>query len=178
MIEKWDSRYKRFIETAFREVKRVLHPYSGRFSKRTYTQHQHAVAILLMKYEKKTYRDIIDLLKETWRYFKFKGAIPHFTTLQKFFARVSSGIWDFILTKTYQLFGIKEANVAIDSTGFSENYGPFYYYMRIDEFGNKQQFRRRKFMKHSVVIDTDTQAVIASVNSQSYRHDTSFSYLF
>lgn len=43
------------------EVRRVLRPYSDKFSKKTYTQHQHATAILLMRYEDKTYRDVTDL---------------------------------------------------------------------------------------------------------------------
>ncbi len=42
----------------------VFRAYPGKFSKRTYTQYQLAVAILLMRYERKTYRDIADLLKE------------------------------------------------------------------------------------------------------------------
>ena len=100
MVGNWDSKFKRFVDTAFMEVKRVLRPYSDKFSKKTYTQHQHAVAILLMKYEKKTYRDTVDLLKELWSYFGFGESIPHFTTLQKFFDRIPSYIWDFILSKT------------------------------------------------------------------------------
>ena len=48
MIEKGNSKYKRFIRAAFAEVRRVLRPYLSRFSKKVYTQHQHAVAILLM----------------------------------------------------------------------------------------------------------------------------------
>src|SRR5271154_1302399 len=99
LVDNWNSKYKKFVEIAFMEVKRVLRPYSDKFSKKTYTQHQHAVAILLMKYEKKTYRDVVDLLKEMWSYFGFEDRIPHFTTLQKFFARVPSYIWDFILSK-------------------------------------------------------------------------------
>ena len=70
------------------EVKRVFRQYSCKFSKRTYTHHQLAVAILLMKYERKTYRDIADLLKELWKYFGIDGPTPHFTTLEKFFMRI------------------------------------------------------------------------------------------
>jgi len=55
---KGDSRYKKFIDICFVEVKRVLRPYSDKFSKKTYTQHQHAVAILLMKREAKSYRAV------------------------------------------------------------------------------------------------------------------------
>ena len=77
MKEKGDSRYKRFIETAFREVSRVLKQYSDRFSKKTYTQRQLAVAILLMKYEDKTYRDIADLLTEFADYYEIRGFAPY-----------------------------------------------------------------------------------------------------
>lgn len=161
-----DSRYKRFFEIAFREVKRVLQTYSGKFSKKTYTQHQHAVAILLMKYENKPYRDIIDLLKEMWAYFKFKGSVPHYTTLHKFFSRIPSGIWEFLLTKTYQLFDVRIANIAIDSTGFSERHTSRYYYTKFGE-----EHSRKQFMKHSLSVDTDNQAVITSINRQSRRHD-------
>ena len=51
------------------EVKRILRPYSDKFSKKTYTQHQHTVAILLMKRERKPYRDVVELLKEFCAYF-------------------------------------------------------------------------------------------------------------
>ena len=83
MKEKGSSRYKRFIETAFREVSRVLRPYSDRFSKKTYTQRQLAVAILLMKYEDKTYRDIADLLAEFTDYFEFEDSTPPLHYLAK-----------------------------------------------------------------------------------------------
>ena len=170
MIEKWNSKYKKFIETAFREVKRVLRPYSDKFSKKTYTQHQHAVAILLMKYENKPYRDVVELLKELWVYFKFDKSIPHFTTLQKFFSRVPAYVWEFLLTKTYQLFDVKVANVGIDSTGFDETYMSHYYRLRLSEFGNRIA-KVRRFMKHSIAIDTDNQAIITSINRQGRRHD-------
>jgi hypothetical protein len=104
MIQKGDSWYKKFIDTCFMEVKRVLRPYSGKFAKRAYTQHQHAVAILLMKCERKPYRDVVELLKELWAYFGFDGSIPPFTTLEKFFMRIPTYVWDFLLTKTYELF--------------------------------------------------------------------------
>ena len=96
-----ESRYKIFIETCIRAVKRVLKPYSNKFSRRTYTQYQLAVSVLLMKYENKPYRDITDLLRELWLYFDFCDDIPHFTTLQKFFNRIPTYVWDFLLEKTY-----------------------------------------------------------------------------
>lgn len=92
--------------------------YSGKFSKRTYTQHQLAVAIFLMKYEGRIYMDIAGLLTEFADYFEFKGCTLHFTTLQKFFHRTPKYFWDFLLTKTYELFAGGIATVAIDLIGY------------------------------------------------------------
>jgi len=160
------SRYKIFVETCLREVKRVLKPYSDKFSKKTYTQHQLAVSILLMKYENKPYRDIADLLKELWSYFQFCDAIPHFTTLQKFFNRIPTYLWNFLLQKTYELFTSSIANVAIDSTGYKLQHASQHYEQRI---GRKQ--RRKRFMKHILSVDTDKQAIIVSDSKRSYVND-------
>lgn len=162
-----ESRYKIFVETCLREVKRVLKPYSGRFSKRTYTQHQHAVSILLMKYEKKTYRDVADLLKELWLYFNFYDDIPHFTTLQKFFDRIPTYLWDFLLEKTYELFAGSVADVAIDSSGYKLHHASQHYEHRI-----KMPYRRKRYMKHFLSVDTEKQAIIVSEDRRSYVNDT------
>ena len=160
-----ESRYKRFIETAFTVVKRVLRQYSDKFSKKTYTQHQHAVAILLMKYENKTYRDVEDLIKEFWTYFRFWESIPHFTTLQKFFDRIPKQTWDWLLSKTYQLFMNTIANIAIDATGYKLHHASQHYEHRINA-------RRKRYMKHFLSIDTDKQAIITSESWRSYVNDT------
>lgn len=103
MKEQGDSEYKRLIDILFMEVKRVFRLYSGKFSKRTYAQHQLAVVTLLMKYERKTHRDIDDLLKELQLYFGLGRPTPHFTTLEKFFMRIQTYIWDFLLARTHEL---------------------------------------------------------------------------
>ncbi|MCL4379218.1 MAG: IS5 family transposase [Candidatus Marsarchaeota archaeon] len=164
MKEQGDSKYKRLIDTFFMEVKRVFRPYSGKFSKRTYTQHQLAVAILLMKYERKTYRDIADLLKELWPYFGLDGPIPHFTTLEKFFMRIPTYIRDFLLAKTYELFEGDVANVAIDSTGYGLHHASQHYEKRIG--------RRKRYMKHFLSVDTDNHAIVASEDWRSYVNDS------
>jgi len=167
MIQKGDSRYKKFIDICFIEVKRVLRPYSDKFSKKTYTQHQHAVAILLMKRERKPYRDVVELLKEFWACFGFNKSIPHFTTLEKFFMRIPTYVWDFLLAKTYQLFAGTIADVAIDSTGYRQHHASQHYEKRID-----RPFRRKRFMKHFLSVDTNRQAIIASYDRRSYVNDT------
>ena len=161
-----ESRYKRFIETAFTEVKRVLRVYSGKFSKRTYTQHQHAAAILLMKYEDKPYRDVVGLLSEFCSYFGFEESIPDYTTLYKFFKRIPTYVWDFLLAKTYELFMGTIANIAIDSTGYKLHHASQHYEQRV-----KRKTGRKRCMKHFLSVDTDKQAIITSENWRSYVND-------
>lgn len=162
MRQKGDSKYKKLIEEFIELAERVVKAYSSKFSKKTYTQHQHIAAICLMKYENKTYRDTADLLKEIGHYFGFRKETPHFTTLQKFMKRIPSFVWDFIITKTYRLFNTKTADVAIDSTGFKERHTSSWYSWRI-----RDRSKKRKFMKHSIVVDTNRQAIIASKVCQS-----------
>jgi hypothetical protein len=145
------------------EVKRVLRPYSDKFSKKTYTQHQHAVAIMLMKYENKPYRDIAKLLEELWVYFGFGNSVPHFTTLQKFFDRIPTYIWDFLIAKTYRLFTVNIADVAIDTTGYQLNHSSRHYEQRTG--------LRKRFMKHVLSVDTNKIAIICSDGKRSYVND-------
>ena len=167
MKEKGDSKYKRFIETAFREVSRVLREYSCKFSKKMYTQRQHAVSILLMRYENKTYRDVADMLIELSQYFDFFDDIPHFSTLQKFFQRIPSYVWDFLLGKTFELFEVQIADVGIDASGYKQNHASQHYEHRV-----KRPYRRKRYMKHFLSVETTKQAIVTSESWRSYVHDT------
>ncbi len=168
MKQKGDSKYKRLIDALLGIAARVLPPYSGRFSKKTYTQRQHAAAICLMKYENKPYRDIADLLGELGGYFGFGTSTPHFTTLQKFFDRIPTYVWDFLLEKTYELFKGTVANVAIDSTGYKLHHASRHY----ENVIYKSQRRNKRFMKHFLSVNTGNQAIITSESWRSYVNDS------
>ena len=120
-----------------------------------------------MRYENKTYRDVADLLTEVARYFDFTDDIPHFTTLQKFFQRIPSYVWDFLLGKTVELFDIKVADVGIDSSGYKQNHASQHYEHRV-----KRPFRRKRYMKHFLSVETTKQVIITSESWRSYVHDT------
>ena len=110
-----------------------------------------------MKFENKPYRDIVNLLIEFSDYFKFKRLVPHYTTLQKFLRRISLVILNFILEKTYLLFNAENANVAIDATGFGLLSASYYYEQMVH-----REIQKRRYMKHSIIIDTDRQVIMAS----------------
>jgi hypothetical protein len=120
-----------------------------------------------MKRERKPYRDVVDLLMELWAYFKFDNSVPHFTTLQKFFDRIPTYIWDFLIAKTYELFAGTEADIAIDSTGYRLHHASPHYEKRIGRSN-----LRKRFMKHFLSADTDAQAIIASEDRRSCVNDT------
>jgi hypothetical protein len=142
----------------------VFKLYSDKFSKRAYAQHQLAVAILLMKYERKTYRDIADLLKELLLYFGLDGPMLHFTTLEKFFMRIPVYIWDFLLAKTRKLFEGDVAKVVIDPTGYDLHYASRHYEKRIG--------RLKRYMKHFISVDTDNQVIVVSEDWRPYVNDS------
>ena len=161
-----ESVYQKFIDVCLKVAKRYLRSYSSKFSKKTYTQQQLTAAVCLMKRERKSYRDVVDLLSEMNSYFSFQKSIPHYTTLQKFLKRIPLGIWDLILSETYKLFCTTEANTAIDSTGFDELHASHYYEKRVN-----RDITKRRFMKHSILVDTDFQAIITSCGRESGPHD-------
>jgi hypothetical protein len=167
-VKNRETRYKRFIGLCMIPTKRVLKPYSSKFSKKDYTQHQLAVSVCLMGYEDKVYRDITDLLAELGDYLGFsEDNIPHFTTLQKFLKRIPLYVLDLILRRTYEMFfPTKAANIGIDSTGEKTNHSSDHYVKRI-----KRKGKRRDYLKHSLSVDTDQQAIIAAKDRRSDAHD-------
>lgn len=162
-----ESKYKRFIDLCMIPVKRLLKPYSGRFSKKDYTQHQLAVSVCLMAYEDKTYRDTSDFLVEIKDYLGFRGKVPHFSALQKFLRRISLRLLDFILQKTYEMFfQTKIANIGIDSTGERTYHASNHYIKRM-----KRRSKRKDYLKHSISVDTTQQVILAAKDRRSDAND-------
>lgn len=162
-----ESKYKRFINLCMIPVKRLLRPYSSKFSRKDYTQHQLAVSVCLMAYEDKVYRDAADFLVEVKEYLGFDDKVPHFTALQKFLRRTSLRLLDFILQKTYEMFfQTKIANIGIDSTGERTSHASNHYIKRM-----KRKSKRKDYLKHSISVDTDQQAIISVKDRRSDAND-------
>jgi len=112
MIQKGDSGYKKFIDACFMEVKRVLRSYSDKLLKKTYMQHQHAVAILLMKLRENvqrccwTAKGILDIL---WVQ-QVDTTLYHFGEVFHMDTNVRLGL---LAPKTYELFAGTIADVAM-----------------------------------------------------------------
>jgi hypothetical protein len=170
-IKRSTSRNIRFIRAAFSIVKAIrIGPYSCKFSKKIYTQYQLLVLIFFKDYRNQHYRDFIEDIgdMETIQQELDLSAIPHFTTLQKFFSRIKTLYLRYAFGKTLNLFYSNDDPIpitAIDSSGFTSGYSSHYYSIRTGKI-------RKHFLKTSISVDTDQQVITGFIASKSRVHDT------
>ena len=89
-----------------------------------------AYNLLIKQYESKSYRMFVEWLIEAYylRIFLQLSHIPHYTTLQKFAARVSGTILDKIISSFILLLNyIHRLFIGIDSSGFKSTNASQYY---------------------------------------------------
>ncbi len=79
-----------FARQALAVARAALPAYSSKFSKRTFTRHQHAAILAVKLFLKTNYRGVVAYLRD-WsdlRAVLGLARVPHFTTLQKAHARL------------------------------------------------------------------------------------------
>jgi hypothetical protein len=145
-------------------------PYSSKYSKKIYTQYQLLVLILFKDYRNQHYRDFIEDIGDMKSIQEELdlSAVPHFTTLQKFFCRIKTLYLRYAFGKTLNLFYSNNDPIpvtAIDSSGFTSGYSSHYYSIRTGKI-------RKHFLKTSISVDTDQQVITGFIASKSRVHDT------
>lgn len=165
------SRNIRFIQAAVSIVTSThLNPYSCKFSKKIYTQHQLLVLILFKDFRNQHYREFIDDVGDMAEVQEILdlSEVPHFTTLQKFISRIKTLYLRLTFKKTVNLFYSSDKNIpitAIDSSGFTSGYCSHYFSERTGKL-------RKHFLKTSLSVDTEQQVITGFVASNSRVHDT------
>ena len=117
-----ESRYVKLANTIFRVLMKARIPlFLHKRSNHIFTVWQHIVLLVLRQHENKSYRIFVEWLIEAYylRMFLQLSHIPHYTTLQKFAARINGTILakmisSFILSLDY----IHRLFIGIDSSGF------------------------------------------------------------
>ena len=170
-IKRSTSRNIRFIQAALSVVNSTrISPYSCKYSKKVYTQHQLLVLVLFKDYRNQHYREFIEDIgdMETIQQELELSAVPHFTTFQKFLSRIKTLYLRYAFVKTLNLFYSNDDPIpitAIDSSGFTSGYSSHYYSVRTGKI-------RKHFLKTSISVYTEQRVITGFIASNSRVHDT------
>jgi len=139
--------------------------YSSRFSKHTFTQPQ-LVALYCLKLKLGvSYRELGDWLGEMPRIQQALGlrGLPHFTTVQKAFARLETAIWR-VLQRVSSTLLEGDGVAALDASGWDRSHASRHYTRRV-----KLKIRS---LKVTLLLDTSAQMVLDLHVTTTRKHDT------
>ena len=160
----------KFAKNIIKALKiRQVRLYGHKFSKKTYTLHQHIVLLAVREYQRGMgFRRFCELLPDFSLLLDYIGLsqIPHFTTLHKVSLRLKGSIVEDIFLG----FARKaKFRAGIDSTGLSLQHSTHYYEKRLEHFrkakrkkpGRPKKRRRKKHQYTSIFADLDKLLILS-----------------
>ncbi len=162
-----ESRYVKLVRTMLNVLMRARVPlYMHRKSNHIYTVWQHIILLALRQYEGKSYRRFVEWLHEAYylRIFMRLDRLPHYTTLQKFAARINGTLLYKIISSFILLTKIRRLFVGIDASGFRSSNASSYYTDRVGI--------RKKYVKLSIGAELREQIACALKIRRAPKHDT------
>ena len=162
-----ESRYVKLAKTMLNVLMRARVPlYMHRKSNHLYTVWQHLILLALRQYEGKSYRRFVDWLHEAYylRIFLQLDRLPHYTTLQKFAARMNGTLLYRIISSFILLTRIRKLFIEVDASGFKSSNASAYY---TDRAGI-----RKKYIKLSIGTELRERIACSLKIRRAPRHDT------
>jgi len=165
MIE--NSTYFYYINIAM-ELVSSIKPYSSKYSKKTFTQQQLFILLILKQKLKLSYEALIDDMKTRAEILLLLGlyTLPNPTTLVKFAKRISCILIEDIIGSCINLTRRKKVDIGVDATGYHIEDGSYHYRKRLGKSS-----KVRKNVKLSISVDTQKQLILASKVRKSKAHD-------
>jgi len=154
-----------FTQMCMRLATQQVPLYRSRFSKHTFTQPQLIVLYCLKLKLGVSYRDLIDWLREMPRIQEALGLrhLPHFTTVQKAFARLETSVWR-VLQRVSASRVEGDRVAALDASGWDRSHARRHYTQR-----SKLKIRS---LKVTLLVDTGAQTVLDLHVTATRKHDT------
>ena len=152
-------------------LKRMNVPlYSSKYSKKTYTIHQHLLCLCIKEIQQQSYRDCRDFIDEFDRLQEILelSKVPHFTTLQKSLQRFPPRWYKMILRRLICLLKSR-TNAVVDGTGMMQTTASFSYINRIGRI-----IQKRDYFKVIIVIDPDDGYILTHQGTHGHRHESPF----
>lgn len=159
----------KFIEHSYSYARMSLNLYSSKYSKKLYSQPALFSIIALKTYLNLTYRQIVEFISFSDRlkkYLKIKRA-PDYSTLQKFFKRMPTDMFERITKQIIVHLKIQPELVALDGSGFTSDYADKYY-------SKIRSHDVKNFTKCHIAVDVDSRIILYSQAVKGPRHDTKF----
>lgn len=158
-----------FTESTYNYAIMTLSKYSCNYSNHKYTQPQLFTIFALKIYLKTTYRGVTEFLESSDKISKFLHLIkiPHFTTIQKFYSKLSDQCIKDLNKYILLQHPNKSEILAMDGTGHTSDRGDLYY---IDIRGKE----RKSYTKNHILIDVDTRMILHYNAVTGPKHDTKF----
>ena len=155
---------RRFVIAAYKLARRAVPPFSSKFSKRTYTQHQHVAILCLKVRDVETYEGVVEKVREMPEIGVAIGLkqVPDPSTLCKAFERLEASVWRVMLQLTLDYFEVGEVT-GMDSHGEERGHASKYY--------TKRAKLHIKELKVTLLVDTLRKIVLDVHITATRRHD-------
>ena len=147
----------------------VIPPYASKYSKRTFTQQQLFVLLILKQKLRLSYDNFIDDLKTRKDILLTLGfsRLPSPSCLKMFARRIKAKFIELLIGNSINLTKKRKVKLGVDSTGFELEDGSFYYTKRV---GLSTKYK--KYLKLSASADLDKQIIISTKIRKGYSNDT------
>src|SRR3989338_2422589 len=167
------SKYKKVVDFCYKlfaEAGLMLH--KSKFSNKLFTQYQHLFLLVYKQFRKFTYKELLEDLSDniTLRAYLGLNKLPEYTTLIKFAKRLSSKIFEKLIT-AFSMFIEQPEKVAIDGTGISLDNASPHYCKRIGK-----KYHKRPFLKLSVIVEIKRYMILQFKVRKKTRHDVIDAY--